>query len=78
MAKSEISSMNGASIFISVCSLGFNTVSSFGNMGIDLFNKLIQHSHEFITSSNFNTFFIPKTISTFSCILDTSVYILNL
>ena len=78
MARPEISSKNGASIFISLCSFGFNTVSSFGNMGIDLFKKLKQHSHEFITPSNSNTFLTPKTISTFLCIADTNVYISNL
>ena len=78
MAKPEISSKNGASIFISLCSFGFNIVSSFRNMGIDLFKKLKQQSHKFITTSNSNTFLIPKTISTFLCISDTNVYILNL
>ena len=62
MAKPEISSKNGAPIFISLCSFGFNTVSSSGNTGIDLFKKLKQHSHEFITPSNSHTFLIPKTI----------------
>ena len=59
MAKPEISSKIGASIFISLCSFGFNTVSPFGNMGIDLFKKLKQQFHEFITPSNSNKFFIP-------------------
>ena len=49
MAKPEISSENGASTFISFCSLGFNIIVSFGNIGIDLFKKLKQHSHELIT-----------------------------
>ena len=78
MAKPEISSENGASIFISFCSFGFNTISSFRNMGIDLFKKLKQHSHKFITPSNSNMFLIPKAMSTFLCILNTSMYILNL
>ena len=56
---------------------GFNTVSPFRKMGIDLFKKL-KHSHKFITPSNSNTFLIPKTISMFLCISDTEVYILNL
>ena len=56
IAKPGISSKNGASIFISFCSFGFNTVSPPRNMGIDLFKKLKQHSHEFITPSNSNTF----------------------
>ena len=76
--KPEISSKNGASIFISFCSFGFNNISSFGNQGNDLFKKLIQHSPEFITPSSLNVFLIPKTISMFSCILDTKVYISNL
>ena len=42
IAKPEISSKNGASIFNQFCSFGFNTISSFGNMGIDLFKKLKQ------------------------------------
>ena len=70
--------MNGSSIFISFCSFSFNTISSFRNMGIDLFKKQKQHSHEFIAPSNMNTFLIPKTMSTFLCILDINVYISNL
>ena len=77
IAKPKILSKNGASIFISICSFGFNIVSPLRNMGIDLFKRLKQHSHEFITPSNSNTFLIPKTISTFSCILD-KAYISNL
>ena len=75
MASSEISSMNGASTFINFCSLGFNTMHSFGKIGINLFKKLKQQSHEFIMPSNSNIFLIPKTKSTFSCITDTNVYI---
>ena len=41
---------------------------------MDLFKKLKQHSHEFITPSNSNTFLIPKTRSTFLCISDARVY----
>ena len=65
MTKPEISSKNGASIFISFCFWGFITISSFRNMGIDLFKKLKQHSHEFITPSNSKAFLIPKTMSKF-------------
>ena len=54
--KHEISSKKGAAIFISFCSFSFNTISSTGNMGIDLFKQLKQHSHDFITASNSNTF----------------------
>ena len=39
IAKLEISSKNGASIFISFCSFGFNIISSFGNKGIDPFKN---------------------------------------
>ena len=42
-------------------------------MGTDLFGNLKQQSLELITPSNWNTFFMPKTKSTFSWILDTSV-----
>ena len=45
MAKPKISSKNGASTFINFCSLGFNIIFSFGNIGTDLFKKLKQHSH---------------------------------
>ena len=48
---------------------------SFWEIGMDLFKKLKQQSHEFITH-NSNMFLIPKT--TLSCISDTKVYILNL
>ena len=78
MAKPEISSKNGASIFISLCSFGFNTVSSIGNTAINIFQKLKQHSCEFITPSDSNTFLMPKTVCTFSNISDTNVYISNL
>ena len=78
MAKPEISSKNAASIFTNFCSFGFNIIFSFGNIGTDLFKKLKQHSHELITPSNSYTFLIPKTISTFSWISDTNVYISNL
>ena len=51
---------------------------SFGKIGINLFKKLKQQSHEFMTPSNSNIFSIPKTKSTFPCISDTNVYISNL
>ena len=51
---------------------------SFGKISMDLFKKLKQQSHEFITPSNSNIFLIAKTKSTFSCISDTKVYISNL
>ena len=70
--------MNGASTFINFFSFGFNIIHSFGKIGMYLYKKLKQQSHEFLTPSNSNIFLIPKTRSTFSCISDTSVYILNL
>ena len=45
---------------------------------MDLFKKLKQQSHEFITPSNSNMFLISKTKSMFSPISDTRVYISNL
>ena len=51
---------------------------SLGKIGIDLFEKVKQQSHEFITPSNSNIFLIPKTKSTLSCISDTKEYISNL
>ena len=78
IANPEISSMNGASTFINLCSFGFNTIHSFGKIGMDLFMKLKQQSHKFITPSNLNIFYIPKPKSTFSCISDTNIYISNL
>ena len=65
MANHEISSINGAFTFINFCSFGFKIVQFSGNMGTDLFKNLKQQSIEFITPSNLNTFFIPKTKSTF-------------
>ena len=44
MANLEISSMNGASTFINLCSFGFNTINSFGKIGMDAFKKLKQQS----------------------------------
>ena len=78
MANPDISSINGASTFINFCSLGLNTMCSYGKNGIGLFKKLKQHSHEFIIPSSLNIFFTPRTKSTFSCISDTNVYISNL
>ena len=78
MAKANVSSMNGGSTFINFCSSGFNTMYSFGKIGIDLFKKLKQQSHELAVPSSWNIFLIPKPKSTFSCILDTNVYISNL
>ena len=78
MVNLDISSMNGASSFNNLCSLHFNTMHSFEKNGIDLFKKLKQQSHEFITPSSSNIFLIPRTKSTFSCISSTNVYISNL
>ena len=74
----EISSINGTSTFINLCSFHFNTIHSFGKNGMDLFKKLKQQYHEFMTPSNSNIFLIHKTKSTFSCISDTNMYISNL
>ena len=78
IANPAISSMNGASTFINLCSFHFNTICVLGEIGMDLFKKLRQQSHEFITHSNSNIFLIPKTKSTFSCISDTNIYTSNL
>ena len=77
-ANPDISSMNGASTFINLCSLGCNTMCSFRKNGINLCKKLKQQSHEFIMPSYSNIFLIPKTKSTFSWISDTNVYMSNL
>ena len=66
MVNPKISSTNGALTFISFCSFGFNITSFSGNMGKELFKNLKQQSLEFITPSNWNTFFIPKPKSTLS------------
>ena len=71
----DTSSINGTFSFINFCSFGFSTMHSFGKMGIGLFKKFKQQSHEFITPSNSNTFLILNTRSTFSWISDTNVYI---
>ena len=78
IASPDISSMNGASTLISFCPFGFSNMHSFGKMCKDLFRKLKQQSHEFITPSSSNIFLIPRIRSMFLWILDTSVYILNL
>ena len=66
IASPDISSINGAFTFINYCSLGFSTIHSFGKMATDLFRKLKQQSHEFITPSNSNIFLILRSKSTFS------------
>ena len=73
IAKPEMSSTNGAQTFTNFCSLHFNISSFSGYMGTDLFKNSNLQSLEFIIPSNSNTFFMPKTKSTFSCILDTRV-----
>ena len=66
MARPEISFINGAFTFINFCSLGFKIIQFSGNIGTDLFKNLKQQSLEFITPSNLNKFFTPKTKSMFS------------
>ena len=56
MANPDISSINGASTFINLCSFGFNTSHSFAKIAMDLLRKLKQQFHEFMTPSNSNTF----------------------
>ena len=73
IANQDISSMNGALIFINFCLLGFKIILCSGNMGTDQFRNFKQQSLEFITPSNLNTFFMPKTKSTFLWISDTNV-----
>ena len=62
----DISSINGASILINFCSLGFSTICAFEKIGRDLFMKVKLQSYEFITPSNSNIFLIPNTKSMFS------------
>ena len=78
LAQPEISSTNGASIFINFLSFGFTSTYSFEKNGKDLFRNLNDESHMSITPSNSNTFFMPNTRSTLSCISDTSVNTSNL
>ena len=78
MANPKILSMNGAFTSINLFSFDFNTMHSSGEIGMDLFKKLKQQSHEFIAPSNSNIFLMPKTKSMFSCISDTKVYTSNL
>ena len=65
IANPKISSINRALTFTSFCSSGFNIISFSGYIGTDLFKNSNLQSLEFITPSNSNTFFIPKTKSTF-------------
>ena len=78
IAIPDISSIKGTSKTIHFSSLCFTWTFSFGKNGMDLFRKLKQESHESITPSSSNTFLIPRTRSTFSCISDTNVKISNL
>ena len=73
ISNPDISSINEASTFINLCSFGCSTLHSFGKIGMDLFKKLKQWSHEFIKPSNTNIFLIPKIRSIFSCISNTKV-----
>ena len=65
IASPDIASMNGASTLISFCSFNFSNMDSFWKIGKDLFRKLKQQSHEFVTHSDSNIFFIPRKKSTF-------------
>ena len=73
IAYPEISSMNRVLTFTSFCSSGFNMSSFSEYIGTDLFKTSNLQSLEFITPWDSNTFFIPNTKSTFSCISDTQV-----
>ena len=63
---------------MSFLSFGFNTTHSFEKNGIELFRNLKDEPHMSITPSNSNTFFMPNTKSTLSCISDTNVNTSNL
>ena len=78
IANPDISSINGDSTFINLCSFGFNTMHSFGKIGKDLFKKLKQPSCELKTLFNSNIILIPKPKSMFLCISDSNEYISNL
>ena len=52
LARPEISSTNGASIFMNFLSFGFTTTCSFQKNGNDLFRNLNDESHMFITNMN--------------------------
>ena len=60
----DISSINGACIFINFHSFGFNIVCSSGKNGMDPIKKLKQQSHEFFTPPA-QMFLIPETKSKF-------------
>ena len=51
IASPDISSRNGASIFINCFSLGFSITCSFKKNGMDLFRNLKDESHMSITPS---------------------------
>ena len=52
IASPDISSINGASTLINFCFFDFNNMHFLGQIGRDLFRKLKQQSHEFVTSSS--------------------------
>ena len=56
IASLNISSINVTFTLINFCSFGFHTMHYFGKIGKDLFKKLKQQYHEFITPSSLNTF----------------------
>ena len=56
ITKPDISSKMVHLSLLAFALLVFNIVSPLRNMGIDIFKKLKQHSHKFITPSNSNTF----------------------
>ena len=66
IASPNILSINGASTVITFCYLGFRTLHSFGKIARDLFKKLKQQSHVYMTASKANTFLSPKMKSAVS------------
>ena len=46
IANPDILSINSTSTFINLCSFGFNTTCCFGKIGMNLFRKLKQQSHD--------------------------------
>ena len=78
IGRPEISSTNSASVYMNFLSFGLTTTCSFENNGKDLFKNLNEESCVSITPSNSNTFFIPSTKSSLSCISNTNVNTSNL
>ena len=78
MTYPEISSMEVASIFISLCSLGFSIAFAIEKNCIELFERKLKHNSLELLYLLIHIYSLfPTMRSTFSCISETNIDISN-